>query len=501
MGELPQPTRWTPRLLVLAACACSALVGYRVWTVLYLRQPGLIITSGCEEESLFAIWKFANGQPVYSNPETIPYAVSYFNFLFYKSYGLWSEAWLTILGLSDSWLPTLARCLTLVVLLANVLVLRQIMKEADLIPANFGTAAAWSAALLPFINPMVGLWVFTARPDWLAILFELLGLLWLLRHQRQGGGARLVMACIFLYAAWATKQSSVAIVTAWCLLNLARRRWRDVGLVAGLLVTAFGLTCLLGNSAYRQSVFFSQRYMRLDLEQGVQYFVIACQEYPLLGLGILALGIWGWRFRARFRNAPMQLLSWCFLISLLWAFVAAMKSAANTNYFYLSGALSMLWLLALLRSAVIADARFDPGWWAACVLLIAAVVQLAVGRRAIEQTDFRIEQKKWMVLTARLTSLPGPQLVTVRAGNLPWIQPHAPYFVVGTTYPYDRQAGVIFERGGLGGLVAAGYFSVVAVSRDDPAATIDGTPLTSYRLENEDAYFRYYVRTDVHTGQ
>jgi hypothetical protein len=502
MPDLPPPNRWTPRLLMVAAAACAALAACRVWNVVSWTEPSLVITSGCEEEALFSIWKFIHGQEVYADPAAIPYAASYFNFIFYKTYGLWTKLGLALPGLDEAWLPTIARCLTLLIVFANVLVFRQLVKEGELAPEGFGRAALWAVALIPFLNPMAGLWIFTVRPDWLAVLLELLALLWLMRYDRQGGIGRLLIACGFLYAAWATKQTAIAVVVAWCLVNLCKKHWRGVALVAGVLLPAFGLTLALGGPAYVHSVVTSQRHMDILPAQAVHLLLGALQENPLFGVALVAWLCFGWRLRCNFRARPMQLLSWCLAISTLWAFVTSMKAASNTNYYYLAGALSLLWLLGQRRAARSDFERFDPGWWTGCLLLIALVVKFACGGSPKDTLDFAHEQAKARALTARLRALPGPALVTTRAANLPWIQPHAPHFVVATAYPYDRRGGVTFQRGGLAGLVASGYFNVIAIPKDEPTTTIDdeptttidGAPLTRYRLESDDRYFTYYLR-------
>lgn len=487
---------WTPRLLILAAAACAALAAWRIWSVVWLREPSLVITGGCEEEALFSLWKRVHGQPVYADAQAIPYAVSYFNYLFYEVYGAWTAAWLNLLGLGDAWIPTIARCLTLLIVVANIFTLRRLMTEADVVPPGFGRAALWSAAALPFINPAVGLWYFTARPDWLAVLLELLGLFWLVRFDKQGGAARLTIAGVCMYAAWACKHSSVTVAAAWCLLNLTRRRWRPVVALAVPLGVAVGATLFLGGPNYLRSLLASQANLKIEPQQGVQLLVIVCQENPLLGVALVALAIWGWSRRAAFGGTSMQLLTWCLVLAVLLAFVTSMKAAASINYYYLAGALAMLWLLGLRRHAATDLERFHPGWLAGCAWIIAIVVQIALGASPKDRFTFQEDQQEMRALAARLQAMPGPALVSVRAGNLPWLQPHAPHFVVGTAYAYDRAAGVAFERGGLAGLANDGYFSVVVLTNDEPA-TIDGAPLAKYRLEAEDGRFRYYVRDTV----
>ena len=68
-----------------AALACLALMLVR--TVSIFHQGPYVLTSGYEEESLFAIWKWINKQAVYGNAFAPPFAQSYFNWLFYFVYG------------------------------------------------------------------------------------------------------------------------------------------------------------------------------------------------------------------------------------------------------------------------------------------------------------------------------------------------------------------------------------------------------------------------------
>src|SRR5438105_4217764 len=48
---------------------------------------GLNVTSGCEEESLFAVWRQTHGETVYLDSSRPPYSSAYFNWLFYRGYG------------------------------------------------------------------------------------------------------------------------------------------------------------------------------------------------------------------------------------------------------------------------------------------------------------------------------------------------------------------------------------------------------------------------------
>src|SRR5260221_372440 len=71
--------------LLAAAGSCAMLALVRLLET--IRFSSIIITSGFEEESLFAIWKWTRGIAIYQNPFAPPFAQSFFNWLFYATYG------------------------------------------------------------------------------------------------------------------------------------------------------------------------------------------------------------------------------------------------------------------------------------------------------------------------------------------------------------------------------------------------------------------------------
>ena len=90
----PSPAKWPGRLLLLLALAGWMLTtgdflqrGRSAWQAAGV-APGVAITSGCEEESLFALWRAGHGQPVYLDTAHPPFAAAYFNWLFYATYSV-----------------------------------------------------------------------------------------------------------------------------------------------------------------------------------------------------------------------------------------------------------------------------------------------------------------------------------------------------------------------------------------------------------------------------
>ena len=58
---------------------------------------------------------------------------------------------------------------------------------------------------------------------------------------------------------------------------------------------------------------------------------------------------------------------------------------------------------------------------------------------------------------------------------LPWIYPGAPHFILAYNYRRDRAAGRRFERDGIGGLIADGYFG--ALLMNVPTGRFDGAQI------------------------
>ena len=100
-------------LALMTAFACVLLAVLRIGSEMSFHQPKHRPTSGLEEEALFSVWKVSQHQPVYADPFQIPYAISYFNWLFYSSYGLAGTLALNLLKIDAGWLPTLTRSLSL----------------------------------------------------------------------------------------------------------------------------------------------------------------------------------------------------------------------------------------------------------------------------------------------------------------------------------------------------------------------------------------------------
>src|SRR5512138_1441459 len=85
-GGWAQRTAWW---LALACVVLSAAVfvrrGVEAWQAAGV-PPGTAETSGCEEESFFALWRAVHDQPVFTDSTRLPFSSAYFNWLFYAGY-------------------------------------------------------------------------------------------------------------------------------------------------------------------------------------------------------------------------------------------------------------------------------------------------------------------------------------------------------------------------------------------------------------------------------
>lgn len=211
-GTTTGPQYTSTRLLVPAGLICLALLALRIAGAFSFRRPFLEVTSGCEEEALFSLWKVMVKEPLFTDWSYPPYAVSYYNWAFYWFYGLpWR--WLrTGVAWDSAWLPSIARWMTLGFAFGSAWLAGRIVSQRGWWPTNWRNAAKLAFCVLAVANPVTGFFAFTARPDVGSLFFELLGFLWLgaaLADRRQG---LLYAGILALYFAWSFKQIAVCVL-------------------------------------------------------------------------------------------------------------------------------------------------------------------------------------------------------------------------------------------------------------------------------------------------
>jgi hypothetical protein len=483
-------------LIVVTAFACVTLAFLRVAAETSFHKPVHRPTTGLEEEALFSIWKVSEHQPVYADSFQIPYAISYFNWLFYTGYGLVGTLALKVLGLDSGWLPTVARFLTLFLTFACGLGFWMVAQEGRLWPEGWSGLQKVCVAAIAAFNPLFGFLIFTARPDVAALFCELAGLALTLRYLRTQRRLLLAAATIVLFCAWSFKQTSVLVVSGICLWFLLNRRFSEFRLVSVISGALYLTTFLIGGQNYFYAVVQSQANCGFHFLLGADNLLRACQKSFLLPLALLVWSAAALSRHPEWRKPTRSPISVIFVFSLVWCAVLSMKEGASAYYFVGPFMLAMLWLVGFvtttgcLRESPILRRVVVAGL---CLQLL-GVGLACLGRARVDRSS--VEQQRHQRLAQKLDPLPGPILVSERFDNLPWIQRKPPNFMYAYTYWFDRAAGKSYGQGGLGGLIRSHYFKTI-VLRNSPEApaqsSFDGQSLADYERLESDSGYDFYV--------
>ena len=465
------------KLALTAALACVVLS-----TTVFVRRghaairaaaeaPGVTITSGSEEESLFALWRAAQGRPVYADVIRLPYASAYFNWLFYAGYAVPVGAAVRLAG-DDGIIPLAGRLTTAAGALAGVAGLFWLLRRV------FGGQAVFAAGLATFVffGPLVGWWTHTLRPDVWALTFETGALLVVLLGHRSRPLGAAGLAGLLFYAAWSCKQTYFLGLAATLVFLAWRRQWLSAALLAAISVILWTATfALLGpayRTAFRGTVITNVYDLALGLDNLRDMLVKSAPLWLILAAGCL--------FRHQSRPAAVPPLARDTLvlgtIGLLiagpLAFAATCKLGAYSYYYFTT--LLMLSILAAGLIATVAGARLVAAAFALAVALQSLVLSGYAGKISLADQS-RDLATLWTVWQKQ----PEPRFSSLTSLNLPWLNAASPPLVLAFNYPLDRAAGRAFEHDGLGGLITSGYFRSLLLP-SDTGTEYDGGSLRLY---------------------
>lgn len=436
-----------------------------------------LFSSGDEAASLFAVWKAVNGLDVYADRFQRPYNAVFFNWLFYQSYGMVVAEVRSALSLADDWLPTIGRLFTLCAMGVAATIFYRLGRWLQV-----GRPWPVVAVLAVFCGPLFGFWPVTVRPDVWAMACELAGLAWLCRRWSARPIGALLGFALFVWLAWSFKQAAITSLVGVGLFLLVRRRFADLAVLVAVMVALFGGTLWMGGAQYRASVLFADIPLR---------FAVSSMLFTM-GLG-LAKGapVWGGAAGALFAlvrsrqlarawaDDILVILACCTFSGLGLAFLASFQDGAAENYLFVP---TVSAALLVLRATV-----FGPlsGWRPMVVPALAGLAATAVfagmslvGRGGM--TDLRQQHVAFTAMRECLKPLTRPFYVANQYLSLPWITPGNEPFVLSFVYDRDRQRGRTFADGGIGGLVAAGYFTAVVLPGTTEAVQVDGASLDGY---------------------
>ena len=454
------------RIVALAsALFCIALLSIR--TLSTIRFGALTFTSGAEDASLFAIWKWVHGVPVYQDPFSPPFAQSYFNFLFYSFYGLIAKLFTGALHFPDIALPTITRLTTLGLVTIGIVVTYLSIKSVTGAATGISHAAL---AVIAFTNPLVGYWAITARPDIGATVLDLAGIWLVLRSEKRQDTPGALWAIPFFYAAWAFKQTHVAGLIGCILLFAIRGRWRQLTSMVAVSAVLIYLTLAIGGPTYRYAVIASQLHMGVVPIYGMRMFFQAIVKAPLLGVGLLLVS------RKLVRERTFSPMCIFLLVSIGIAAATVIKVGASDNYFIES---SVLAAIVCLEGAAKSDIPVLTAGLAAQAFAVTLILLGVFGRVLPERLSELASIKQ---VTGKQA---GTCFVTENSANLPWFQNRPPYFVLATTYFDDREAGRKFEYGGVAGMIKSGRIDTVISARQTLGKSFDGVDLRQFPIVDE----------------
>lgn len=440
----------------LAVLACLILMAMRLASTFLNPEPTQSLTSGAEYESLYAFWKAAHGLELYADQTRIPFAGTYYNWLYYALY----SGVFRLTGLPDLWLPLTAKLTTLTGALAGLAVsvwLQGRLWEPQSAARRGLALATWT---LVFLGPLMGFWAMAAAPDiWALSLDAASVLVFLTLYPKRPWRALLAFAAL-AYGAWAFKQVFVYSMGAVGLFLLLQRDWKRAFALAGLMAAAWAATLGLGPPMYRKMVFFGGSQVLFSLGQlfrNLGNFAVKCA--PLIAGAALVLASPAPR-RALRHDPVLRLAGLGILVSGLLSGAASAKLGAGENYYFTLSFHLVLFTLAGLRHGVIGPGLLAAGWAVTGAASLAAVLGLA------GITDVGPNHRNVLAYSRCVTGLPGPVFVANPQRALPWLTPSEPAIVPHWNYPLDRKAGVAMEGGGIGGLITSGYFATVLVPED-----------------------------------
>lgn len=478
---------------LVALFAMLLLMGLRLSHSISFDIPLQFITSGDEQSSLFSIWKYANGFTVFVDPTRSPYSMSFFNVLFYFSYGEWLSFWQAQLGLSDAWLPTITRTFTLLGILTGwallTITLRSISQEFDSRCDSLPGPVALLCAAVIFIGPLMGFWAFTVRPDGWAFVFEVFGVLILIKTYGRNKNLAVTLTATAFFIGWMFKQSAISAVCGVGLFLLFEREWRVLLLYCFVFLGLCFSVIFGGDDVYRQSLFFSKIDLVYSPMHALKVWANAAAKtlpicLPLL-IGIYAL-VRDAGFRKRFLS---KWICRFFLFGLIASgsviLVLSLQDGSAENYTFapimFAAGFLLSSLLCMPESPVLLKV-LRRTWVGAATLHVVLCLLVVTGFTGV--VDAASKNNSTLVSTAKcINKLQKPFFVQDTYLSLPWMTESAEPFVLSFLYDRARKNNIPLQQGGIGGRIQAGGFATLVLSTNMRGDGYDGANLKNYRLQ------------------
>lgn len=500
-------TEATPKKRILRLFAVFALVGAgfslallaaRMMSAISLNEPLQLQTTGDEFAIHFAIWRYIQGLPVYTDRFSPPFSYAVYNWLFYEFYGVVTGAVLNLLSLEDAWLSTVARFISLAAMVVGMPAAYMVFVRASESDDRTSKLICLAFAVFVVAGPLIGFWNITSRSDLWARTLEIIAVAVFLAKYPRRRLAAVLWFVVFAYLAWAFKQGNVFAAGGVGFFLLARRHWKPLALLSVLLPTLWGTTILLGEPQYLHNMLLKDFPLFISVDRlvvNVINFVVKSGPV-LLFLPALAVAAFLSRvpFSAFWRRDAFVVGIGGGLCAAVLAFPASAQTGGAENYYFTLS--FFLTLLTVTSLPVIVEAGETVmqrvlsvgiiGW----ATLIAAITLVFTGAFGVIDTR---QQHRFNISAKRcLDTLPRPLFVNNALLSLPWMTPGNYPWVIAYDYPKDRKYGRSFKEGGIGGLIEKGRFKVVALTKDGatPPTEYDGGSLSGYLLMEDEAVIR-----------
>lgn len=482
-------------MLGMGALLGLTLMIVRLFAIFSFIEPRHVVTSGFEEESLYAIWKYCHHLKVYQDPHQIPFAASYFNWLFYEIYGSWTAFWIKHFHLPEVYIPTIARALTLCVTVFAAVFTYRFLRQKEI---GQSTLLALILSVLLWGSPLIGFWAMTVRPDVLGLCFDVMAALFFLKYFDKRIGVALFFAAIGCYLSWSVKQVNIAMPLAIGLFLLGHKRYAAWAVFSISLLSLYGITLFFAPPSMLKMVFFVKTAVPFSwtvfIENFSKFFSKTLALW-LLVISALFISFQNQSFRsALFQNKAWQLgmagvIAWGLTLLPL-----SSKVGSSDNYHFIC-----LFFSILLVSALLKENRSSKGLLTSCqcfsglLLSLSLLYVLQDGRL----NHFEKQNAEFIALKSCLETLPRPFFCAHHYGALPWMSQEEPAYVLAYNYWLDRKEGIPFEQNGIGGLISKGYFKALVLP--SKVESYDGASLKAYQLDKSEqcAGFTIYCLGDT----
>ena len=486
---------WIAVLLAVVALYYAVVGGLRSYVSLPVGEFTTFVTTACEEESLFALWKRAHGEAVYSDSSKVPFSQAYFNWFFYEAYGAVAKTMRAAGVRPEAWIVAY-RLLTLAFALMAGLF-------ASKMAGTKGWLATLSVAAIAGFHPIFNYWYVTTRPDMMALALEAAALAFFVSLARgREQPAKMAGYVLLAYLAWSAKHSSIIAMATGSTYFLLTKQYKRMAISCSAFAAMVLATLLVGGSLYRYALIYSHASSGYAIGHIVPGVVSTLVRAPHMGvaLALAAMLFWQW-MRMRRVEPVLFVLGIAFLASMGLAMAAFGKQGAGTNYFVPP----VFFATVLLARRVLAPGEGGGHRWG-LLFALATLFPLAYAPRTcsklwLDGKGFHRFGSAYQDLGVELEGRPAPVLALVQGfahidgtGSLPWIQTHAPHFVLAYTYPFDRANGRQYEQGGIGGMIEAGTIQTIVLEHDKDLQSFDGADLSGYRMATSNEYWKILVR-------